>query len=124
MTIEVIPEDIRRAGRRMSDVADVVGDARPGEGLKTLSGALPGSKSASAAAGLIEAWAVRFKDWHTDALAHHGALLKCADYYEAEDRKAAREAEEFRRQIGLPAPAAPPIQQFPTLPGANDGHDR
>lgn len=117
MSIEVVPEEVRRAGRRMSDVADVVGDAKPGEGLKGLAGALPGSRSAPAAAGLVEAWASRFKDWHADALAHHDALLKCAEYYEAEDQKAAREAEEFRRQIGLPAPAAPPIQPLPTPPG-------
>lgn len=100
----------------MADVADVVGDAKPGEGLKDLAGALPGSKSAGAATGLVEAWAGRFKDWHTDAKSHHDATLKCAEYYESEDQKAAREADEFRRQIGLPGPVTTPTQSLPSLP--------
>lgn len=115
MTIEVVPEDLRKAGRRMSDVADVVGDAKPGEGLKDLRGALPGSKSAAAAASLAEAWSSRFKSWHSDAVSHHEALLKCAEYYESADQEAARGADEFRRQIGLPT-EVPPSQPLPAPP--------
>lgn len=107
MTIEVVPEDIRRASARMADIVGEVRDVRPADGLKDIRGSLPGSMSAGAASDLIETWTSRYANWADDAEAHREELETAAIAYKEEDERAARDAEALRRSLGLPPQFSP-----------------
>ncbi|MDN5894172.1 MAG: hypothetical protein L0H93_09110 [Nocardioides sp.] len=83
----VATPEVRRAAVSMAQAARAVARIHPHDDLDAVTQALPGSRSAEAAAALAAVWEESFANWTKATSAHARALRDGADDYDtAEDQ--------------------------------------
>lgn len=82
---EVVQADIRAAARKLGETAEGVENADPSKEVTPIGTAMPGSRSAAAAARLTSTWQTRFSTWGSDATTQQDKLVDSAADYDAAD---------------------------------------
>ncbi|MGH3916528.1 MAG: hypothetical protein ACRDTC_24420 [Pseudonocardiaceae bacterium] len=85
---EAAIDAIRRAGAAAVSAGDQDRGVDLAGPLSGMGSALPGSRSAHAAAGVSTGWAQRVQDWSRDSQGYGENLVKPADLYVASDQAA------------------------------------
>jgi hypothetical protein len=85
---KVVIEELREAGRSAISAGEQAGTVDLGGTLSGMPGALPGSRSVQAAAGLANSWQSQIKGWSGEAATLGRNMTAAADYYAANEQAA------------------------------------
>ena len=122
--VDVSIDDLRAAGRRIGEVADVVRSADVSGDVVAVAHALPGSLSADAARDLGRVWSSRVRKVAGTAATHEQRFADSADAYVASDQRAAQEFRTLQSALnggnssGLAAVSGLNSEPNPTCPAS------
>lgn len=85
---EVVIAALRRSAEAARGAGEQAGAIDLAAALAGVPGALPGSRSGHAAAGLAEAWRALIADWSRTAVALGDGMAASADLYETNEQAA------------------------------------